>query len=521
MKKQVLSLLALLALGTIDAQTVGDPTLGSASFSNSALMYTGKNQYHPKVFYQNGAHSVVWGQGTSGEVGLFRTDLNSSYAASGGMDTVVGFTGNQMTDPTTLNHVMTFDSIAGKYLSVYETADKPTVINYEFTMKAKLYSDTDQSGSEIIIEGPFDYTTDMPHRASVAVSSNSKFCVAYHSDGGSSTNSVIRVKIIDAATGTVTPTATANSQNGYAVTFPGAQYPDVAWNESAGVFGIVYTIGSGNNQKIKFVSVDETGTVVTAEKDVINDNSISVEFPKIIADGNSFIIAWRDYRSYQLPGETGLSGIPQTRVASLDAQGNVNTLTGDALFFDSNDNSLLISNPYLTGTYLYIDLVVAEAGSKYGVVWATQDSPQEIRFAEVHLNGTTIGATVPVSVNENGVQSNVPTIAYNNGDYIITHQGYTGTGYENRIAVGQVSPSGSSIGENSFKIETYPNPTHSTITINSEENITSVIVRDLTGRILESMNPNSYNVLVDLSSFPVGVYLVEVNESEIQKIIKQ
>ncbi len=76
--------------------------------------------------------------------------------------------------------------------------------------------------------------------------------------------------------------------------------------------------------------------------------------------------------------------------------------------------------------------------------------------------------------------------------------------------------------DNSVKV--YPNPTHSTIHINSDFNIQSIELYDIQGRILATSLENSNDTLFDISGKQNGVYFLKINTengSKVEKIVKE
>jgi len=436
MKNKTFTLIGLLICGFSSfSQVVGDASISSVNFNNSSLLYQGTSQAYPKVVINSSVKSVIWGTDVAPNI-LRHTTLNPSYIGTTSSD-VISTSGNLNSQAYDLQHAICFDTLTGKYLSVYKhNYDQP--LNEDYSLKAKLYDDNTFTSTSFNIEGPFTSSSVTPSMPSIAVSSNSIFCVAYHSSLTNSTSSKVKVKFVDANTSAVTPASVSGTQNGIDLTFVGAQWPSVAWNENAGVFGVVYVTGTGNSQKIKFVTCDESGNVVTAQQDLIADNSIQVQFPHIYADGNDFVITWRDYRQITIGNNPAVSGIPSLRIAQIDATGNLKTLTGSADIFDASDNSLLLSNPYNTEVYLYSDLKVIVPGQKYAVVWATQNVVNSIEFTTVEVTGTNIKAGIAHTISLSGQQSYAPTLDYDfsNSTYVVAYYENNGIHYENRICSG-------------------------------------------------------------------------------------
>jgi hypothetical protein len=64
-------------------------------------------------------------------------------------------------------------------------------------------------------------------------------------------------------------------------------------------------------------------------------------------------------------------------------------------------------------------------------------------------------------------------------------------------------------------IAIYPNPSSGTVTILSPTTLSSVIVFDISGRIIQVSSPvNSVNVTLDLSMLPQGLYRVQTFSEE-------
>jgi len=519
MKKQLQILAAVAITASVNAQVVGDPALGTYNFDNNELMYTGSTpQYHPKVNVSNGETTVVWGHGTSGQVGIFHTELNSTtYQSVGAMDTVVGFTGILASDADALFHTVGYDASVSKYLSTYRFSDNLTVVAKDFSIKGKLYSGTDFSTPEIVIEGPFDYSSDRSSTPSIASNGAGKFCLAYHSEAGNSTASVIRVKFVDATTGAVTPASQANTQTGTSITFPGALKPSVAYNAASDVYGIVYRTGAGNNSKIKFISVDGTGAVVTNQKNVLTDNQISYDYPKLKEDGAGFVMTWVDSRGFQIPGNTAVNN-PQIRIAKLSVTGALETLTGPANVFDGADNSLLLSNPYEIGTGFYHEVLTIVPGQKYASIWSTQDTPTKIQMTEIHVTTGAINAMVPIQLNQANSISDRPSLSYDGTKYVAVFNEYNGSTYENRIAVGEFEAGNggggsTSILENNTIVSVFPNP--STGIINLSEVHATITLMDINGKTIETFTSTNQ---LDLSSYEKGVYLIQTENGAVGRV---
>ncbi len=69
-------------------------------------------------------------------------------------------------------------------------------------------------------------------------------------------------------------------------------------------------------------------------------------------------------------------------------------------------------------------------------------------------------------------------------------------------------------------IEVYPNPTSSFLNIKSAENITSVMIVDMLGKVVMQEVVKKNNAQLNLAELPAGFYFVKVNTADSQKLIK-
>lgn len=512
MKSQI-TLVAILLANLGYSQIVGNQSLGSFSTINEVLLSTSANQEFPKLILEGNAKSVIWGEG-NGPVSLHHTNLNSSYL--GLLDSVIiTETGNQNTQPLHADIAVGFDASTNKYLTVYKH-NYYQGSNRDFSLKATLYDNVNNSSIPFYIEGPFQYSNEAPgggFGTNIASNGNGVFCVAYHSSLTNSSTSKVKIKLVDASTGVVSPAASAGSQNGIEITATGVTNPpSIAWNETAGVFGITYTTGSGNTRKIKFVSVDVNGNVVTAAKDLIANASIETQYPRIYADGANFVMVWRDFRTFQILPFSPVNGTPAIRIAQVTATGDLIDLTGAAELFVESDESLILSNPYETEIGLHFDLVVITPGLEYAVTWATQTSPQLTQLSYVNVTGTTIASSIPINVNNSGLSSDAPTIGYDNANskVIIAYTEHNGSDFENRIITATKIASTASIDElENEKFIAYPNPSRGMVHLNKKANSVHVFALD-GSRVATRTNTNE----LDLSYLKKGLYILEINESQ-------
>jgi hypothetical protein len=81
--------------------------------------------------------------------------------------------------------------------------------------------------------------------------------------------------------------------------------------------------------------------------------------------------------------------------------------------------------------------------------------------------------------------------------------------------------SGSIVPEVKFTLSAYPNPTDGRITIDANEPITSVRIFDISGQLIRQLSPLGGNKeTLDVSDLKPGVYLLQVNQSSVVKMVR-
>ncbi|MBV1923324.1 MAG: T9SS type A sorting domain-containing protein [Flavobacteriaceae bacterium] len=86
---------------------------------------------------------------------------------------------------------------------------------------------------------------------------------------------------------------------------------------------------------------------------------------------------------------------------------------------------------------------------------------------------------------------------------------------------------GITLGINNYSkntIKLYPNPTHDTFRISSQETIDKIVIYSIQGQILKTLNSNDISLSIDISDFKSGSYFVKINankSSEVIQVIKE
>ena len=123
-------------------------------------------------------------------------------------------------------------------------------------------------------------------------------------------------------------------------------------------------------------------------------------------------------------------------------------------------------------------------------------------------------------------EQNDPTASCTNGDTTNTNRVLVVPSTDtvlSDVCWGSCDPCSSSIVQNELNdVLVYPNPVGDVLNIKSIERLNSIIVKDLTGRVVMLSNPNSINVSLDVSLLSNNIYFVEchsINGLSIHKII--
>ena len=70
-------------------------------------------------------------------------------------------------------------------------------------------------------------------------------------------------------------------------------------------------------------------------------------------------------------------------------------------------------------------------------------------------------------------------------------------------------------------LDIYPNPATTALTITSSTTISQVIISNLLGQAVYTLQPNTENITVNISPLPPGLYFVKVNNIEVRKFVKE
>lgn len=110
------------------------------------------------------------------------------------------------------------------------------------------------------------------------------------------------------------------------------------------------------------------------------------------------------------------------------------------------------------------------------------------------------------------------------GSYLLL----TDTSLDNALASSWTAVAEGSLSTESFiegiQLTLYPNPVNNSLTVKSAQDITQITVYDLYGKLLQTVNPFSTTIQMDLSKYQSGIYMINISTllgTVSKKIIKQ
>ncbi len=115
---------------------------------------------------------------------------------------------------------------------------------------------------------------------------------------------------------------------------------------------------------------------------------------------------------------------------------------------------------------------------------------------------------------------NIGSIVKKRADIFFDYNAPIDTGFENTVF--QTLSNSGFVKDNSISI--YPNPTNSFVNIKSENNIQTIELYDVQGRILVTKMVSSNNEVLDISNKSNGIYFLKITSeigTKVEKIIKE
>ena len=405
---------------------VGDESMSNIGFSKSITHSSNLNSEYPTFMNGNG---IVWASSPNPSRIKF-AELTSNYVVSGDITEIIENTG-ALSGPNDIDLTGVREEQTKDYLLAYIHGQ-----NGSFALKGKVFNASNTTNEDFLIEGVFLSANERPRYPKLAQNGSGDVAIVYHSSSGTSSPSQILFKTINISSEEVSPEPETGTQTGHVISGGDndALFPSIAWNEETNVYGVVYMIGTGNNRQIRYVAVDESGSVVNGPTTITNGNGFETQNPKIKADNDGFVVSWRDFRTIIIGDAEPIQGVPAIRLKKINSSGTTIELDGTKDIYDNSDHSLLVSNPYTIECGMYHDIVVKEEGSKYGLAFATQTSPYQIYFSEVENSGGELTGSVQKNISNSNLVEDRIHLVEDNGNYVIflTGQKSGGTGYEIR-----------------------------------------------------------------------------------------
>ncbi|MFT3794885.1 T9SS type A sorting domain-containing protein [Flavobacterium sp.] len=92
--------------------------------------------------------------------------------------------------------------------------------------------------------------------------------------------------------------------------------------------------------------------------------------------------------------------------------------------------------------------------------------------------------------------------------------------YFDNIYFSGVEPTMGTTDFDKVAFSTYPNPTQNKWNITATQNITSVVLFDLTGKQIQTVQPNDLTAAIDASALSSGIYFAKVSTESGNKTVK-
>jgi len=226
-----------------------------------------------------------------------------------------------------------------------------------------------------------------------------------------------------------------------------------------------------------------------------------MEFPGYMALGNS--------------GELYISDWTAHKVRMVDASGKISTVAGNGVLGYSGDGG--------PATAAMLNSPNGMAVDKYGNFYISDVYGYVIRKVNTAgIISTIAGKGVKGYSGDAGLATDAEI---NNPDGIFfdsVGNFYIVDGGNNRIR--KITPATNVSNQNidTDIISIYPNPAKNQLTITATTPITSLIITNTLGQLLLNQNCDKpKNMQIDISSFPPGIYFIKVNDTYVQKLIKE
>ena len=259
-----------------------------------------------------------------------------------------------------------------------------------------------------------------------------------------------------------------------------------------------------------------TGCDSVIETDLTISSQITVNLTLSICEGDSTLVNG----NYELSTGTfydttvSLGGCDSVTITSLSVLPALTSLTASICPGDS----LLIGSLYQTSAGLYVDTLVSSAGCDSIV---TVDLTLYSSSVTLDSLGGDLVASGGVTYLWNTGATNSTITPDTNGVYSVTVTDINGCVATASFNVTYITSTG--IMNNSIsKISLYPNPVNEMLNISSTDNIKSLEIKDLLGRVIYfDSKINSTNTSVSTSSFSNNIYTVSclINDKLIVKKI--
>ncbi len=211
-------------------------------------------------------------------------------------------------------------------------------------------------------------------------------------------------------------------------------------------------------------------------------------------------------------------------IASVDTIGSVTGLSAGIVTISytksgfSATKTVTVNSIPVGGTLLaYVDSICPGTStdiynSVTGGIWLSLDNSIATVIADPHYTNPSIGLLT-------GISSGTVNL-----EYILTNSCGTDTTHYTFIISSSsdcINSTFNTISPRDGSIEVFPNPAFNTLTITSNNPITSADITNYIGQTFSSQKYCSQQVQIDVANLPSGIYLIRINGTEVRKFLKE
>jgi hypothetical protein len=252
-------------------------------------------------------------------------------------------------------------------------------------------------------------------------------------------------------------------------------------------YQMVYYFSTGSN----LIGLDIYNGEVYSNPEIVNPNGIAFDnFAYSCADTTIYGLVRKNYFSYVYDPTFPLDSFQVLDSATVRL-GKINPNTG----------VVTIISPY------------AVIGGGYSLNAGATIDPETMTY--YFNNGDNL---IGVNVNTGLAVSNTP-LTFENGTYFDLMRNFQNcqTAFPKRLSAPL-----STKNQIENKLQLYPNPANSLVRITSDQTLNTVLITDISGKVVANLNGNGQNILdIPVSNYSNGIYFITVNGTSNLKFVVQ